>query len=522
MMQPKPEPAVPFHFLYYVLMPVSRFQRSLVWFRRDLRDFDHAALNAALESSEAVYCVFVVDRDILDPLLAQGLTVDRRVEFILESVQELDAALRSRGGALLQRNGSAREVIPALAAQLQVDAVFANRDYEPAAMERDAAVHAALHEQGRQFKTFKDQVVFEKDELLSQAGKPFAVFTPYRNAWMKKLLPPEALEAGTAAADLPALNAWLTQPRWSALAPAPAQEKPLTLKDIGFAPAGLHALGIKTGMSGASALLEDFLPRMGRYREARDYPAVKGPSYLSVHLRFGTTSVRGLVRMALDAMRSGSGGEGASTWLSELVWRDFYQMILYHHPESVDQPLRPEYQRVRWESGKEADELFAAWCEARTGYPLVDAAMLQLNRTGYMHNRLRMVTASFLSKDLGLDWRLGERYFARQLIDYDQASNVGGWQWAASTGCDAQPWFRIFNPVTQSQKFDAQGKFIRRYLRVLAGLPDKEIHAPWLAAPLVLEAADVTPGANYPLPVVDHEQARKKTLARFEVVKRTD
>ena len=206
-------------------------------------------------------------------------------------------------------------------------------------------------------------------------------------------------------------------------------------------------------------------------------------------------------------------------WLSELIWRDFYHQILHHHPHVVGASFQAEYDRIAWEQGPAADALFAAWCEGRTGYPLVDAAMAQINQTGYMHNRLRMVTASFLVKDLGLDWRRGERYFAERLNDFDLAANNGGWQWAASTGCDAQPYFRIFNPVSQSEKFDASGKFIRRYLPQLAALPDKLIHAPWQASPLELHAAGVELGTNYPLPIVRHDEARARTLARFSVVK---
>ena len=271
------------------------------------------------------------------------------------------------------------------------------------------------------------------------------------------------------------------------------------------------------------ALLADFLSRIDEYDTARDYPAVKGPSYLSVHLRFGTISIRTLVRAAHDRIEAAGkrSSRGAEVWRSELIWRDFYQQVLHHVPHVVGASCKPEYDRVRYEHGKHADASFAAWCEGRTGYPLVDAAMAQINQTGYMHNRLRMVTASFLVKDLGIDWRRGEAYFAQALIDYDLASNNGGWQWAASTGCDAQPWFRIFNPLTQSRKFDPEGRFIRRYLPQLARLSDDLIHAPWLAGPIDLEAAGVVLGRDYPLPIVDHAEARAKTLERYAVVRKT-
>ena len=218
---------------------------------------------------------------------------------------------------------------------------------------------------------------------------------------------------------------------------------------------------------------------MPHYADTRDFPAVKGPSYLGVHLRFGTVSIRQIASSALAQQQTGS--EGAATWLSELIWRDFYAQILANFPHAASSAFKPDYDAIAWEQGEKAELLFQAWCEGRTGYPLVDAAMAQLNQTGYMHNRLRMVTASFLVKDLGIDWRWGERYFAEKLNDFDLASNNGGWQWAASTGCDAQPYFRIFNPVSQSEKFDADGKFIRKYLPVLAKLPKAALHSPWLA-----------------------------------------
>ena len=465
--------------------------KSLVWFRRDLRVFDHAALHQALTASQQVYCVFIYDTDILDALPR----ADRRVEFIHASLAELDAELRQLGGHLIVRHASAIEGVTQLAAELGVDAVFANHDYEPQAVDRDAAVAEVLEAQGRSLFTFKDQVIFEKSEVLTLSAQTFSVFTPYKNAWLKRLL-----------AEPSSLDAYEIAAHAARLVPAPAGHRLPTLGAIGFAPASLP---IRPGMSGAVALFEDFIGRIAEYGEARNYPAVKGPSYLSVHLRFGTLSIRHLVRTVSAIIANGAGGEGAPVWLSELIWREFYAMILFHHPRVTARAFKPAYDAVEWKSGPEAEELFAAWCEGRTGYPLVDAAMAQLNLTGYMHNRLRMVTACFLIKDLGIDWRWGERYFALLLNDYDLASNNGGWQWAASSGCDAQPYFRIFNPVTQSEKFDAKGKFIRRYLPQLAAMPDKAIHAPWLFG-----GAD-----NYPGPIVMHDEARKKTLERYAVVK---
>ena len=287
-----------------------------------------------------------------------------------------------------------------------------------------------------------------------------------------------------------------------------------TLEQLGFKRSNLSALPIPVGMLGAQQLLEDFLPRMHAYKEARDFPGRKGVSYLSVHLRFGTLSIRQLAQLA--HAQSELGDEGAQTWLSELAWRDFYFMILWHHPHVLTQSFRPEYDNVQWD---EAPALWQAWCEGRTGYPLVDAAMRQLLQTGYMHNRLRMVVASFLTKDLGIDWRRGERFFAEHLNDYDLSANNGGWQWAASTGCDAQPWFRIFNPITQSERFDPDGSFIRRYVPELAKLPNKHIHFPAAMPPLALQACGVQLGQHYPHPIVNHAAARERTLMRFHFMR---
>ncbi|GAB2850413.1 deoxyribodipyrimidine photo-lyase [Pseudoduganella ginsengisoli] len=480
------------------------FRTALVWFRRDLRNFDHAALHHALQRSETVFCAFIYDKDILGTLPR----ADRRVEFIHACIAELAADLQQMGGGLIVRHALAQEEIPRLAAELNADAVFANHDYEPQAIARDAAVAQALAADGRLLFTFKDQVIFEKNDVLSQSGTPFSVFTPYKNAWLKRLQ-----------AQPDSVAPWPIDPHVRKLAALPDSPLP-TLEQLGFERTNLAQLAIPTGMRGGAQLFEDFLERIAGYGMARDYPAVKGPSYLSLHLRFGTVSIRHLVRTVSDLSARGQAGDGGAVWLSELIWREFYMMILYHHPHVAQSSFKTAYDAIEWETGPDADELFAAWCEGRTGYPLVDAAMAQLNRTGYMHNRLRMVTACFLIKDLGIDWRRGEAYFAQHLNDFDLSANNGGWQWASSSGCDAQPYFRIFNPITQSEKFDPEGKFIKRYLPQLAALDPREIHAPWQVPRMVLAEKGITLGRDYPQPLVMHDEARKRTLERYAVVKK--
>ncbi|MEO8390036.1 deoxyribodipyrimidine photo-lyase [Polaromonas sp.] len=487
----------------------KKYETGLMWFRRDLRVHDNAALYHALKSCKQLYCVFVFDRRILDTLPR----VDRRVEFIRESVLSLDGQLQklgattgSPGAGLLTAHDDAVNAVVRLAAELCADAVFTNHDDEPQLLSRDAAVQAALEAGGKAFHSFKDHVIFERQEVLTLAGKPYTVFTPYKNAWLKKV-------------DDFYLRPYPVEKYGATLAPAPQGMRSIpSLDELGFEASNLSALKIPTGSEGGAQLFEDFTGRMAQYKETRDFPAVKGPSYLGVHLRFGTVSIRHMASVALSAADHPS--EGAATWLSELIWRDFYAQILSNFPHAAERAFKPDYDAIEWESGEKAKALFQAWCDGRTGYPLVDAAMAQINQTGYMHNRLRMVTASFLVKDLGIDWRWGEHYFAEKLNDFDLSANNGGWQWAASTGCDAQPYFRIFNPVSQSEKFDAEGKFIRKYVPELAQLPDKALHSPWLAKPLELAAAGVVLGQNYPLPIVQHDEARALTLQRYAVVKK--
>lgn len=468
---------------------------ALVWLRRDLRDDDHAALYHALKRHTQVYLAFVFDTDILDHLTDSQ---DRRVEFIWESVRELKASLQSHGSDLMVLHGRAQEAIPALAKQLAVTAVYANKDYEPTAIARDAAVAEALIAANSTLHLFKDQVLFEQDEVLTQTGKPYGVFTPYKNAHLAKL-------------NAFYLKAYPVKKYYKHLAQIKPETLP-SLESLGFERTNLQEMRLPTGMSGAQQLFHDFVQRIDQYHEARNYPAVKGVSYLSVHLRFGTISVRQLANAAWQL--SLAGNEGASTWLSELIWRDFYFQVLFHRPDlQQGHAYKTEYESLPFPNDK---QWFAAWCEGRTGFPIVDAAMRQLNQTGYMHNRLRMVVASFLVKDLLIDWRWGERYFAEKLIDFDFAANNGGWQWAASTGCDAQPYFRIFNPQSQSEKFDPQAKFIRKYVPELSQLSDQQIHAPWDARFHKKGLFDKSLAVYYPMPVVDHAIQRELALRLYK------
>ena len=487
----------------------QQFATGLMWFRRDLRVDDNTALFEALRSCRQVHCVFVFDSEILDPLPR----ADRRVEFIRESLVDLDESLRALAGhanaGLIVCHGAAIDEVPMLASQVHAEAVFAAHDYEPGAIARDARVRGMLSDLSISFHTFKDQVVFEKREVLTKTGTPFGVFTPYKNAWLAI-----ARDVEMVSHDASPYSAGLAQ------RPAAYRKSVLSLNDIGFLPTNLKDLKIPVGASGARQLFGEFFERMDQYHATRDFPSVKGPSYLGVHLRFGTVSIRKLAATAMA--RSVQSSAGAAVWLSELIWRDFYFSILANFPHVASGAFKPAYDAIVWEHGKHAKAQFAAWCEGRTGYPLVDAAMAQINQTGYMHNRLRMVAGSFLVKDLGIDWRWGEAYFAEKLNDFDLSANNGGWQWVSSSGCDAQPYFRIFNPVSQSEKFDAEGKFIRRYVPALANLPTADVHAPWLASPLVLKAAGVELGKNYPMPIVEHAEARAKTLLRYSVVKKGD
>lgn len=463
---------------------ISGVQRALVWLRRDLRTYDHHAWSVASQKASKVQPIFIIDDSIVGSLDSN----DRRISFIQGCLDEVQQELETRGGRLWVQRGDPKVLIPKMAQQLKIDAVFTNHDYEPYAKLRDEQVSQALAKMGVQFFSFKDQVIFEKREILSGGGTPYRVFTPYSRAWLK------ALDANPKAALVDYSIQWRSI--------MPAAEVPglsTSFFDVGFEP---QKLDFTPGMKSAEKALAKFVCKaIEQYKEQRDFPAIDGTSALSPHFRFGTVSVREAVRQGQNHLSA-----GARIWINELIWRDFYHMILDQFPHVVGHAFKPEAEKIRWPGKREH---FEAWCEGRTGFPIVDAAMRQLNQTGWMHNRLRMITASFLTKDLLVDWRLGEAYFAKQLLDFDLAANNGGWQWSASTGCDAQPYFRVFNPVSQSEKFDASGDFIRKFVPELARLNSKQIHWPH-------DEGLFAGSLDYPAPLVDHSIQRERAIQLFK------
>ena len=467
-------------------------KRVIHWFRRDLRVDDNTALSEAARRAETVIPVFIAE----DALRTGPDVGAARLGFLLRAVESLRESLKKLGYPLVIRRGRSEVELPKLCQEAQAEAVFCNRRYEPYAQLRDNRVFNALNGIGVGLEVFKDAVMWEEREVLTGSGNPYTVFTPYAKAWRaRKSLSPR-----------PRLK-----PRQSSIAFA------LKSDPLPTAPDALgHMLAQPISPAGeeiAAQLLTGFLRGpVYQYASQRDFPACDGTSHLSPHFRCGTIGIRAVLS-ALASARAKASPEGQSSgdiFLNELIWREFYLQILANFPHVAKGSFRPEYDALRW-TNDEAQ--FAAWCAGQTGYPVVDAAMRCLNATGWMHNRLRMITAMFLTKDLLVHWQWGERYFMRQLVDGDMAANNGGWQWSAGTGTDAAPYFRIFNPVTQGQKFDSNGEFIRQWVPELAGLPDDAIHTPW-ESPLM--AAKL----GYPKPIVAHDVQRKKCLAMYAAVKR--
>ena len=465
---------------------MSQTLKSLCWLRRDLRLKDNRALFSACLSPYPVVIAFVFDPLILKLLKNKE---DKRVMFIFESLKYLNLKLKHKGSGLLILYGDPVQIIPQLCDKLKIQQVFVNQDYESYAKKRDFLVKQKLKKKGVDFYSFKDQVVFSGKEISKADGTPYRVFTPYKKSWLKKL----------SFKDLKAFN-----PNFkNLLKHSLTKNKIQSLKNIGFKKT---TLPVPAGELAALNSLKRFSKKIKNYHLLRDQFNLDGTSKLSVHLRFGTISIRQCVLFALKYKSY----KGARVWLSELIWREFYQMILDCFNYVENKAFLKKYQNLKWPNNR---AWFKAWCKAKTGYPLVDAAMRQLNQEGYMPNRLRMVVASFLTKHLLVDWRQGEAYFAKKLLDFDKASNNGGWQWSASTGCDAQPYFRIFNPISQSQKFDPKGIYIKTWLTELKILDTQAIHFP-------LKAKQLPPcfklGKDYPFPIVDHKTQRQKAIRLFK------
>jgi deoxyribodipyrimidine photo-lyase len=423
---------------------------TIFWFRRDLRLEDNTGLFQSLLNEKNVLPLFIFDRLILDKLDDKR---DPRVEFIHSQISEVKSQLEQKGSSLLVRYGTPQEVFSDLLKEYDLQSVYTNRDYEPYAKEQDGLVETLLKEQGVRFLSFKDQVIFESTEILNGTGEFFKVFTPFSRVWLAKYTQGGVSESPTA--------------NWENLFRSPPLPS-LSLEEIGFE---------RSTFQIPPKITDEQL--LSNYEQIRNFPATKGTTRLGIHLRFGTISIRKLARTAATL---------SQTFLKELIWREFYMMILDLNPQVVDHAFKPAYDRIVWRN--DVSE-FEAWCKGQTGYPLVDAGMRELNQTGFMHNRVRMVVASFLTKHLLIDWRWGEAYFAAKLLDYDLAANNGGWQWAAGTGTDAQPYFRIFNPEAQMQKFDRELKYIKKWI------PELETK-------------------NYPKPIVDHKFARERALETYK------
>lgn len=424
---------------------------NIFWFRRDLRLNDNIGLHYALQDGKAVLPIFIFDKNILDKLEDKD---DARVNFLHDRITEISKQLQIYGSSLRVFYGNPREVFEQLTTEYQIDGVYTNRDYEPYAKERDSEIDAFLKIKNVGFYTFKDQVVFEKSEILTDAGDFYKVFTPFKRKWIQAF---EQSNISSLGLPKPQAPFFQTDPF----------EIP-SLAQMGFGPSNIPI---------PSAVVDESI--IAQYDQTRDYPAKKGTTRMGIHLRFGTISVRELVLKAHKLNE---------TYLSELIWREFYMMVLNHNPQVVENAFKPQYDHIPW---RDSEEDFNKWCEGKTGYPIVDAGMRELNQTGYMHNRVRMVVASFLTKHLLIDWRWGEAYFAKKLLDFELASNNGGWQWAAGTGTDAQPYFRVFNPSSQTDKFDKELKYIKKWI------PEYGT-------------------SKYPKPIVEHKFARQRAIDTYK------
>lgn len=468
---------------------------SIVWFRRNLRLDDNVPLDAALRASEAVVPVFVLDDHYLDEDYSPP-----RLAFLAGSLRELESDLSARGSRLLFRKGPAGEALAALARETGADAVYGHLDHEPHGDALASEARAALEAQGTKLRLLPDLHLVPPAALVTEAGRPFTVYTPYARRWREADKPvpvptPVLVPTPEAVLDPAFPSIPMSKPRAFRVAGAPAS------------PPG--------GSREGKRLWDAFRAgALARYADARDLPGAAGTSRLSPHLRFGTVGIRRLLAGARAVWKDAdpAGRRSVDTFVGELAWREFYASILAAFPRVLTESFRPEFERFPWARGEEAETRFAAWRDGRTGYPLVDAGMRQLAHEGWMHNRVRMVVASFLSKHLLVDWRRGETLFRARLADGDPASNNGGWQWSAGCGTDAQPFFRIFNPVLQGERFDPEGTYVKRWVPEIAAWKSagKNLHAPWRAA---------EPPPGYPAPIVDHASARAKALAAFATLR---
>ncbi len=424
---------------------------NVFWFRRDLRIEDNKGLAEALKSGTPVLPVFIFDTNILEDLEDKA---DARVTFIHRQVQKLHSSFRDHGSGLMVFHDKPFNVFKKLVDEYGIKTVFTNEDYEPYARDRDQTIKELLQSKGTRFELVKDQMIFGPDEIFTEQDAPYKVFTPYKNRWMDRLKASDYASANS--------EKYLDKLYQSEMEP------PMKLEALGFEESDLDI---------PEAAFDEKI--ISAYESKRNFPGIRSTTRLGIHLRHGTISIRQAVK---------KGVETSDTWLNELIWREFYMMILYHWPKVVDQAFKSQYDRIEW---KNDESEFMAWCDGKTGYPIVDAGMRELNETGFMHNRVRMITSSFLTKMLLIDWRWGERYFARKLLDYELSSNNGGWQWAAGTGTDAQPYFRIFNPYSQTDKFDKDRKYIRKWI------PEVDTK-------------------DYPDPIVDYKFARERALDTYK------
>lgn len=478
-------------------MSEKLYKKVLFWFRRDLRLEDNVGLYHALKDSEMVAPVFIFDKEILNNLPSE----DRRVEFLFNCVKMLKTSLNKLQSDIIVKFAYAEKEIPLLAKKFKVDAVYANEDYEPNARKRDLNIENELKENNIVLKLFKDTVIFDKNDILSQQGKPFITYNHYKAAWKKRLTKED-------------YSIYKLEDYYSSFAKFSSQDFPTLIK-MGFDKTNLEDMKLEPSSEGARLLFNRFKDKIVfHYKLLKDIPYAGGVSYLSIHNRFGTISIRTLICevMAMTRLVDDKRQESCHVWIDELIWREFYMQLMYHYPQVVYEPFKQEYQDFPWENNF---EWYSAWCEGKTGFPLIDAAMHQLNQTGYMHNRLRAMVASFLTKHLLIDYKLGEEYFAAKLLDFDLPANNGGWQWSASTGCDSQPYYRIFNPLKQSETYDPEARFIKKYFPVFSNVPAKFLHDT-LKYEKELKEFGIVLGEDYPKPIVDLSLRKKIALEVFE------